>query len=329
MAAPITQPIVPCEDLLKAVSRSFYLSLRFLPTVLRQELSGAYLLARASDTIADTAKVSAETRLALLQQFHHCATSTNTPFYDAVELVHASANLADRVESPSEAQLLRSLGQLFHWTATLPPEIRCQISRVLEAILRGQMLDLQRFGTGKQVRALSSAADLEDYTYLVAGCVGEFWTEMIALKLPGHLRITVEEMRLLGRRFGQGLQLVNILRDLSGDLASGRCYLPLNELKAAGFDGDFQRWQAQTSSLLAVRCHWLDIARQHLNCAHRYGDCLHSWRLKFTARLPHALALETLNLVAQSPSSLTARVKVPRCRVYWLMLVEGIRSLFG
>src|SRR3954470_7295958 len=41
--------------LLRSVSRSFYLSLRFLPKALRDPLSLAYLLARATDTIADTA----------------------------------------------------------------------------------------------------------------------------------------------------------------------------------------------------------------------------------------------------------------------------------
>src|SRR3954451_3955819 len=40
--------------LLRSVSRSFYLSLRFLPKALRDPLSLAYLLARATDTIADT-----------------------------------------------------------------------------------------------------------------------------------------------------------------------------------------------------------------------------------------------------------------------------------
>ena len=37
-------------------------------------------------------------------------------------------------------------------------------------------------------------------------------------------------MLALGRRFGQGLQMVNILRDLPDDLAQGRCYLPADLL---------------------------------------------------------------------------------------------------
>ena len=41
-------------EVLRSVSRSFYLSLRVLPKPLRDPLSLAYLLARATDTIADT-----------------------------------------------------------------------------------------------------------------------------------------------------------------------------------------------------------------------------------------------------------------------------------
>ena len=36
-----------------------------------------------------------------------------------------------------------------------------------------------------------------------------------------------------GIRFGKGLQLVNILRDLPADLKNGRCYLPLEKLETA------------------------------------------------------------------------------------------------
>ena len=53
--------------ILRSVSRSFYLSLRILPGPLRDPLSLAYLLARATDTIADTPEPPAELRIEALQ----------------------------------------------------------------------------------------------------------------------------------------------------------------------------------------------------------------------------------------------------------------------
>src|SRR5207302_9321964 len=54
-------------SILASVSRSFYLSIRLLPKKLRDPVSLGYLLARASDTIADTTKMPRESRAAKLQ----------------------------------------------------------------------------------------------------------------------------------------------------------------------------------------------------------------------------------------------------------------------
>ncbi len=102
-------------------------------------------------------------------------------------------------------------------------------ANVLRVIISGQELDLRRFAgaSPENIVALKDDAELDDYTYRVAGCVGEFWTKMCRAHLfPGA---AMDEAMLLanGVRFGKGLQLVNILRDLPVmDLRNGRCYLP-------------------------------------------------------------------------------------------------------
>ena len=57
----------PVKAILKSVSRSFYLTIRFLPRPLREPIGLAYLLARATDTIADTAEIPAAVRLTNLK----------------------------------------------------------------------------------------------------------------------------------------------------------------------------------------------------------------------------------------------------------------------
>ena len=80
--------------------------------------------------------------------------------------------------------------------------------------------------TRRNLRALETEAELDDYTFRVAGCVGEFWTRLCRAHL--FPRAAVDEAMLLrdGIRFGKGLQLVNILRDIPADLEKGRCYIP-------------------------------------------------------------------------------------------------------
>src|SRR6266487_6517017 len=63
------QPLSVNElELLKPFSRSFYISIRLLPRALREPVALAYLLARTSDTIADSSAVDVEKRIELLDR---------------------------------------------------------------------------------------------------------------------------------------------------------------------------------------------------------------------------------------------------------------------
>ena len=55
-------------DLLKAVSRSFYLTMRVLPGGVRPQIGLAYLLARTTDTMSDTELLPVEKRLQALDE---------------------------------------------------------------------------------------------------------------------------------------------------------------------------------------------------------------------------------------------------------------------
>ena len=60
------EPTLP--QILQKVSRSFGLSIRLLPTALREPVGVAYLLARISDTVADSSAAPVTQRLALAVQ---------------------------------------------------------------------------------------------------------------------------------------------------------------------------------------------------------------------------------------------------------------------
>src|SRR5437870_4976362 len=83
-------------------------------------------------------------------------------------------------------------------------------------------------------RALDTLDELDGYTYLVAGCVGEFWTDLHLAHRPRLRGWEPSVMRATGVRFGKALQMTNVLRDVPADLAHGRCYLPARELATLG-----------------------------------------------------------------------------------------------
>lgn len=301
--------------LLRDVSRSFYLSLRFLPKAVREPISLAYLLARAADTIADTATRPAAERLALLQTFHQSL--EDAPAADAVYAV--AADFAAGVSHAGERLLLQRLPECLAAFHATPPDVVPAMRDVLARIIRGQRLDIERFPGPEQPACLPDTAALDEYTWLVAGCVGEFWTRVCSLRIPAFASRPDAEMIRLGIDYGKGLQLINILRDQPRDMAEGRCYLPASELNAAGIQ--FTDWSApHWPAWHAVRQPWLRTARSRLQSGRRYARYLKGWRLRFTTLLPLLIGEATLDLLeAQSPSQMPQPARITRREVKRLM----------
>jgi len=190
---------------------------------------------------------------------------------------------------------------------------------VLRHITRGQLLDVERFAVAGPCRALDTAAELEEYTYLVAGSVGEFWTDLCERHLPGFAHQPAARMRELGRAFGSGLQLVNILRDMGDDLAAGRCYFPADELAAIGLTP--AEAALHPERLLPLRLRWMQKAEARLADGMRYADAVESRRVRAATALPALLGVRTLALLrAAGPAAITRKVKVPRSEVRALLL---------
>jgi farnesyl-diphosphate farnesyltransferase len=294
------------STLLASVSRSFYLSIRLLPSRLREPVGLAYLLARASDTIADTGSVPAAERLEHLSSFSRILHGDDRA---TLSRVHADI----RPEHAGERTLIAELDQCIDWLNCLGTDDRAEIVRVMEKITRGQTLDLERFsdGASSEVTALPTAADLDEYTYLVAGSVGEFWTALSLMHVRRYSSLPREELMPLSVRFGQGLQLVNILRDLPEDLRAGRCYLPEDELRAAGVAP--RSLPANASAARVVVERWLEEAAKRLEDGRRYIRALRPARIRAGCFVPWYLGIKTLQLLRKKPPLETnLRLKVSR-----------------
>jgi farnesyl-diphosphate farnesyltransferase len=171
--------------ILRSVSRSFYLSLRVLPRPLRDPLSLAYLLARATDTIADTPAPPEELRIEGLRNLER-AIQGDEPVAAAAGLRNSFGPLQS---DEAERALIDALPVVLEWLELLDESDRGEVRGVLKKINQGQRLDLERFGAGvgtstststsTSIKALPTSGDLDEYTYLVAGCVGEFWISAI------------------------------------------------------------------------------------------------------------------------------------------------------
>lgn len=297
--------------LLRGVSRSFYVSIRLLPGPLREPVAAAYLLARATDTIADTAQLAASGRREKLAALGAAVQGDSVARAAVPALAAAFAGLQ---QDPHERALIQALPQCLDWLDALDTGDQQDVRTVMQHITRGQSLDVERFGPGPHPRALATSGELEEYTYLVAGCVGEFWTDLCVRHLPGFASLPAAQMRELGRAYGSGLQLINILRDAGADLAAGRCYFPADALAAAGLaPQDILR---HPNRLAPVYNHWLAAAGERLDQGMRYCTAVNHRRVRAASALPALIGARTLALLEQAgPDALRARVKAPRSEV--------------
>jgi farnesyl-diphosphate farnesyltransferase len=326
-------------SLLRDVSRSFYLTLRVLPSAVRPQISLAYLLARTADTIADTAIVPVTQRLEALARLKaRILGERSTPGGLATDLFRGAAttglNAADLRESlPSAASraehiLLEKIEEMLAVLATFTPLDQQLVRETLATITSGQELDLQRFelaraGRGDAVIALQTQAELDDYTHRVAGCVGEFWTKLCRRHLFPQARLDDVSLLADGVRFGRGLQLVNILRDLPLDVRRGRCYLPQDRLATCGLAPGALRHRENEPKLRPLYDAYLSEARNHLAAGWAYTNRLPRGqvRVRLACAWPILIGVQTLDKLAASPVlNADRRVKISRVEVRQIML---------
>jgi len=312
----MTAPLLTTH--LRAVSRSFYTTLRILPADIRPQISLAYLLARTTDTIADTELLKVEQRLAALSDLRERIRGKRQPPLDFGEL-------SVRQSSAAEARLLKNCESsldLFESFAAADVQL---IRDVLEIIISGQELDLRRFGGASRAHIISlqSNAELDDYTYRVAGCVGEFWTRLCRLHVFGSARLDDTWLLAQSVRFGKGLQLVNVLRDLPADLRQGRCYLPAEGLTSHGLKPDDLLEPGNERRLRSLYDPYLDLAEEHLQAGWSYTKALPRGciRVRLACAWPILIGLKTISLLrVQNVFDPERRVKVSRREVKRLMV---------
>ena len=310
-------------SLLRDVSRSFYLTMRVLPGGVRRQIGLAYLMARTADTIADTDLLPVEDRLSALDAYA-----------SAVESGDASALdfdvFASEQASSAEATLLRRVREPFEVLAGFSESDQVHVRRVLRVIIGGQRLDLERFGVGEsgRLRALETMEELDDYTWRVAGCVGEFWTRICCDHLFEIARDDRARLEENGVRFGKGLQLVNILRDLPKDLRNGRCYVPGEVLKEAGLSPEDLRSPGNHEQFRETFLKLVAIGEAHLDAGWLYVNRLpfSQFRLRLACAWPVLIGMRTFALLRAGNSlETTDRIKVPRAEIYRMMLSTMLR----
>lgn len=251
--------------LLEGVSRTFALTIPQLPNELYPAVANAYLLCRIVDTIEDEVSLDPE------QKEHFCSA-----FIDVVKtgkkadsFAYELAPLLSEQTIPAEHSLIHLTPRVIKITHSFDVEQIEALSCCVETMAKGmpvfQALDLHS--------GVKTMADMDDYCYYVAGCVGEMLAKLFC-HYSDDIAIHKEELLKLSVSFGQGLQMTNILKDIWDDAKRDVCWLPQDIFTETGFDLKNLTPETNDENFRKGLEHLISIAHEHLDDALKYTQLL-------------------------------------------------------
>ena len=249
-------------EVLKTTSRTFYIPISLLPEKLQAAVASAYLCMRAIDEIEDHAELDNLTKARLLRQISLNLQETvhNSPSHHFTYGLEAYKSVLPEVTL-----------RLGDWSIIASETIAPRIWDSTAA-----MADRMAYWAENNWQ-INSEADLDRYTFSVAGAVGLLLSDLWAW----YDGTQTNRSQAIG--FGRGLQAVNIVRNHHEDLKRGVSFLPPN-------------WNIQDIQV---------YARRNLQLADLYTQSLSPGPALDFCQIPLALAHGTLDAIALGKEKLT------------------------
>ena len=300
------------DSILKGTSRSFYLSLKELPRAIRPQVSLLYMLARTSDTIADSEGGEPKELMEALESYDDFTQGRSS---DAPAL----SSLSRFQTNKNEGLLLKNVDTVVSRIEGFSGSDQEAIRTCLGIIISGQILDLNRFSlNAKDISCIEKNDELDDYAYRVAGSVGEFWTRMSLAHLFKLDSEKESELFENAVKFGKSLQMINILRDIPADLALGRCYIPRKSLEEHKLSPQDLLDKSKMDSFRPLYEEYLDLTSEYLKSAIQYIEMIpHSqFRLRGSCMLPVIIGKRTISLLrGRNVLDRKDRIKIDRSEI--------------
>lgn len=308
------------QGALPGVSRTFAISIRFLPGMLGRAVLTAYLLCRIADTIEDDSTASPARKQELLDGFLRCIDDSA-----AADAFPAAAH--DIAGDPAHVALLRHTDVVCVLLRSLPDASRARVGYWVGEMVRGMRKFVARYPHGIRIQTL---AEYREYCYYVAGTVGCMLTELWQLHARSVGRAEFDRLWTKCRQFGEALQTVNILKDIAFDAEhENAIYIPESSLAEHGsghatllVESYRDRNHAAVEDFVRLAWTDLDDALEYLLLVPRRAVAIRAFCV-----LPLLFAYATLRDLTRSREMLRAggAVKISRREVRSLM-VAGLAA---
>jgi phytoene/squalene synthetase len=303
-----------CREALPRVSRTFALNMWLLTGTLGEAVRTGYLLCRAADALEDSWPGEPERIRDRFDRFLMALRG------DAGALAGLSAEARTLASDRMDVALVAELARILRVHASLPPAHREALTGGVGTLAEGMGRYAARAaGRPAGIAYLDTEAELDDYCWVVAGCVGVMLTRLFAAEY-GPADPALEARRVAAApAVGQALQLTNILLDWPSDVRNGRCYLPATWLAEAALTPRDLVDRAGPGTLALAR-RLERKAREALARVPEYVDLIPARRVRYRlfCLWPALWALGSLRHARRDPEFPWGprRPKLPRAEVW-------------
>ncbi|MFA5077467.1 MAG: squalene/phytoene synthase family protein [Candidatus Micrarchaeia archaeon] len=309
-----------CWNLLPKVSRSFALCIQVLPRPIDEQMMTAYLLYRVIDTIEDCG-AGIETKK---EMFDRVLLLAGRKTMDRNEITACRDALVAKIDSGSEAELLKNFDSLMEVYRAQPPEIRKAIRKWGAVMARGMYEFLQK--------GIHTFRDQNKYSYYVAGVVGYMINDLFYYNhvIDAGLK---RKLRAHAKRFGLALQKVNILRDVARDIKERRYYWPEYVIKKYRLSYESMCLPENRAAAMKVLKVQIADALTYLHSAMYYVVSLpkDAVRVRMFCTIPLFMAIESFAKCNgnQDVFDSSVRVKISRLKVYEIVAKSWLLGAFN
>lgn len=312
-----------CREMLPRVSRTFAPTIRMLPEALETPVTIAYLLCRIADTVEDNEKIQLNGKRELLDLFIRIFEAGPSNLDDFIAAIAAFPT------DTADDELVHHIRRVMNVFYTFPEKAQENIGFWVVEMSRGMRKFAQASGL-KKFAFLRSMKDLDEYMYYVAGTVGYLLTALFSSYSRKITPTLQNRMTKLAESFGKGLQLVNIIRDMTTDLRRGQSYIPQELLLKYQLDRKtiFEKQNAAQAEKLFNEL--IGRAVLHLDQALDYILLIPKEEkgIRLFCMLPVFWAMRTLQKIQENTLALLGRekVKVSRKMIkkeYYLALINA------
>jgi farnesyl-diphosphate farnesyltransferase len=311
-----------CTSVLPQVSRTFAPTIRMLPKTLFIPVTVAYLLCRIADTVEDEPSISKEQKEYLLDLYIKIFQGKDK---DAYPTFINKTNLI--LPYSPDVLLLHNFDRVYNVLNSFESEVKKLIGVWVIEMALGMKKYAQSMKKSK-FRFLKSMKELDEYMYYVAGTVGQLLTSLFAhfsQKITPNIKRRLESF---AESFGKGLQMVNIIRDMTTDLRRGQSYIPdeilakYNLTRQSIFETS-NREQAQRmfNELIETAVRHMDKAMSYIVTIPKKET-----RIRLFCLLPVFWAMRTLQKIQDNTLQLLRNDKIKISR--WIIKSEFYKAIF-